>query len=418
MRVAIISNGTSDGLTGGLGVAARALASGLEKNGLEVFLIRPTFDQSKPLVHLDGNELLIRTSKIEVTGDPSISSFSVYGPRWKDVVQIAQLRDFIKGLRIDVFHFHHLIGFGPDFFYLLKQACPNARFVYTFHDAGPICLADGQLYNYFEQEQCDGPQVNKCQKCLSQFGNHLNPSSIYINSKFAKDVLMEFDVLTAPSTFLSKKVEEHLGSQCVVIRNVAIKSEKSLQQNNQKFSEKRNKIGYFGQVTFIKGVDILVDSVLNHNKKFTNLVIELQIHGTGTQDYVNELKSRLALNDPKNRVQICGGYKQRNVQSLLSDVDWVAVPSRWAENAPLVVTESLAAGKPLLMTGNGGKAEMVDFGFNALEVFSDDVQSWERALNNIMSGLDQDQYRQMSINCLQKFGDEDISKEYIDLYTK
>lgn len=418
MRVAILSNGSSYGLTGGLGVAAKALAIGLEKNGLEVYLIRPTFDESKPLVHLDGNEILIRTPKIEVVGDPSIGSFTTYGPRWKDVVQITQLRDFFKALQIDVFHFHHLIGFGSDFFYVLKQACPEARFVYTFHDAGPICLADGQLYNYFEQEQCDGPQVNKCQKCLNQFGNRLNPSSIYINMKFAKDVLKEFDVLTAPSIYLSKKIEEHLGSQCTVIRNVASTQVDLPPQTKPRTLERRNKIGFFGQVTYVKGVDILVDAVLNHNKRFPSQTIELQIHGSGPQDYVDELKSRIEQCDTRNRISFHGSYKQRSIPFLLGDVDWVAVPSRWAENAPLVITESLAAGKPLLMTGIGGKSEMVDFGDNALSVFSNDVQSWERILREVIFEIDEDKYRQMSIYCSKKNTQGVTAKDYIDLYSR
>ena len=49
-------------------------------------------------------------------------------------------------------------------------------------------------------------------------------------------------------------------------------------------------------------------------------------------------------------------------------VDWVVVPSIWWENAPLVIHEARAAGRPVICSGIGGMAELVEDGVTGLHV--------------------------------------------------
>lgn len=413
-----ITNGSSNGSTGGLGVAAKALCDKLEESGVEVFMVRPVFDKSVPLIQLIENEVLIRTQEIKVIGDPSIASFSTYGPRWSDSIQISQLIDFFERMEIDVYHFHHLIGFGPDFFHILKIASPKAKFIYTFHDAGPICLADGQLFNYSENSHCKGPQVIRCEKCLHSFGNSLNANSIFLNMKFGTQVLEQFDVLTSPSRYVSSKVEQFIGKQCLVIENIKNPLERIEPRQLQKPKEIRNRIGYFGQVTFIKGVDTLIDAVVNHNRRFVNEQVELHVFGSGPDEYLKFLSSKLERFEDKKLVVLHGPYVQKDMVMLLKNVDWVAVPSRWAENAPLVISEALSAGRPLLLCDSGGKSEMVKFGLNAIAVDSDHQISWGQMINEVLVKIDEDRYREMTNFCGDQLSSDLIMGKYMDIYAK
>jgi len=46
--------------------------------------------------------------------------------------------------------------------------------------------------------------------------------------------------------------------------------------------------------------------------------------------------------------------------------DWIVVPSIWWENAPLVIEEARAAGRPVICSGVGGMAERVAHGVRGL----------------------------------------------------
>jgi glycosyltransferase involved in cell wall biosynthesis len=43
----------------------------------------------------------------------------------------------------------------------------------------------------------------------------------------------------------------------------------------------------------------------------------------------------------------------------MARADWIVAPSVWWENAPLVLLEARAAGRPAIVSGIGGMAEMV-----------------------------------------------------------
>jgi glycosyltransferase involved in cell wall biosynthesis len=56
-------------------------------------------------------------------------------------------------------------------------------------------------------------------------------------------------------------------------------------------------------------------------------------------------------------------------------VDWVVVPSIWWENAPLVIQEAFAHGRPVICSDIGGMAEKVTDGVDGLHFRAGDPQS-------------------------------------------
>jgi glycosyltransferase involved in cell wall biosynthesis len=59
----------------------------------------------------------------------------------------------------------------------------------------------------------------------------------------------------------------------------------------------------------------------------------------------------------------------------MREVDWVVVPSIWFENAPLVIQEAFAHGRPVICSDIGGMAEKVTDGVDGLHFRAGDAAS-------------------------------------------
>ncbi len=57
----------------------------------------------------------------------------------------------------------------------------------------------------------------------------------------------------------------------------------------------------------------------------------------------------------------------------MAAIDWVVVPSIWWENAPLVIQEAQLHRRPVIASGIGGMAEMVEHGRTGLHVRPNDA---------------------------------------------
>ena len=61
-----------------------------------------------------------------------------------------------------------------------------------------------------------------------------------------------------------------------------------------------------------------------------------------------------------------GRYERDDIPQLMSNIDWVVVPSIWWENAPLVIQEAFQHRRPVICSNIGGMAEKVSDGVNGL----------------------------------------------------
>jgi glycosyltransferase involved in cell wall biosynthesis len=65
-------------------------------------------------------------------------------------------------------------------------------------------------------------------------------------------------------------------------------------------------------------------------------------------------------------------------------VDCTIVPSVWWENAPLVIQEAQAQGRPVIASNIGGMAEMIEHGVNGLTVPPNDARALAAAMRSIL----------------------------------
>ena len=124
------------------------------------------------------------------------------------------------------------------------------------------------------------------------------------------------------------------------------------------------RVGYIGQISWIKGVHVLVEAFLAAD---LGHAARLDIHGNYDQalDYSRRLLEAQSSGDG-DRITFHGSFPPPQLAKVLSEVDVLVVPSIWHENNPRVVHEAFAARVPVIASDVDGVAEFVSHGQNGL----------------------------------------------------
>ena len=110
---------------------------------------------------------------------------------------------------------------------------------------------------------------------------------------------------------------------------------------------------YFGRLAREKGIEFLLSAYAK-----SRVDDPLVIVGGGAGDYVEQLKSGID-EGSRGKVNFIGRKSGRELQEIVRGAKYVVVPSLWHDNAPNVVYESFAAGKPVVASALGGLCEQV-----------------------------------------------------------
>ena len=116
---------------------------------------------------------------------------------------------------------------------------------------------------------------------------------------------------------------------------------------------------FFGRIARDKGLDVLLQA-----HALLAPSVPLIIAGTSTDSYRQELDELLAPHQ-RESVHFVGFKAGKDLDDLIDGAIATVVPSRWHDNSPMSVYESLAHGKPVVGSDMGGIAEQVtpDCGF-------------------------------------------------------
>lgn len=236
----------------------------------------------------------------------------------------------------------------------------NIPIVMTIHDPQLVC-PNHMLYREDVKKICNDCILNKSfkpclrNKCLK--GSKVKSWLAYRESVFthSKNKYYKIKYFICPSEFMkSKLIEGGFDSKKIkVIRNF------SERNNDSKFLEKRNYILYFGRLSEEKGIDLLIEALPKD--------IKLIIAGDGPmKDYV--------CSDKLNKNIEFVGYKTGNeLKELIGRALFSVYPSKWYENCPLSICESISLGTPVIATDEGGIKELVDNNVNGLLFKNNDV---------------------------------------------
>ncbi len=288
---------------------------GLKKRGTEVFVFTPYYEAEKIIP--DQNVIRFKWSG----GKKVVGALNLFNPK-----EVLQLFSFLKNGKRQLFD---LLGkIKPDSC-LALWALPSGWFAY---------LAKKKLgipYSVW---------------CLG--------SDIYVWAKkpflrgIIKKVLKEADFLFADGFDLKEKVEKLSGRECFFLPSMR-KLPEPIGQRIGLDKSKTNFL-YLGRWEKKKGLDELIKAFALVEKEFAHVNLHILGWGNyekGMRKLINQLKLR------KN-IKIVGKVPTELVATYLKESDCVVIPSK-GDSIPLVFSEALQMGTPLIVTDVGDMGHLV-----------------------------------------------------------
>ncbi|WP_270934846.1 glycosyltransferase family 4 protein [Falsiroseomonas oryzae] len=268
----------------------------------------------------------------------------------------------LRELSPDVVHLHHYTNFGVETLLHIRRALPQAAIVLTLHEYLAICNHFGQMVKRPGLGLCETSSPRDCARCFPE----RSEQDFFLREMYLKRFLRLADHFVSPSRFLAQRyVAWGLDPQRVsVIENGMPEHALPPAELPQADPEDGLVLGFFGQISRLKGIDVLLDAAaLLEKQKVEGLRIDIHGDYSGQPPAFRELFEQRLEKLPGN-VRYCGPYENRRVHHLMRSVQAVLVPSIWWENSPLVIQEALANRRPVITSDIGGMAEKVRDGLD------------------------------------------------------
>jgi glycosyltransferase involved in cell wall biosynthesis len=275
-----------------------------------------------------------------------------------------ELEGLLTSLLPDIVHMHHYSDFGVEALLTIRRALPDAKIVLTLHEYQAICNHFGQMVKRGDLSLCDRSGLEACHRCFPE----IEPSDFFIRERYIKLFFEGVDHFVSPSNFLLERYADWgiERSRLSVIENIVAPAlpvpERSSTVADESLAPLR--IGYFGQLSRLKGIDVLLECAKIVGKS-PQLRVIFDIFGEYRGIPIEFQEQLLAqLRKLGSNVSYRGAYRQDQVDRLMRGMDAVVVPSIWWENSPVVIQEAFRNNRPVLCSDIGGMAEKVRDGLD------------------------------------------------------
>jgi glycosyltransferase involved in cell wall biosynthesis len=315
----------------------------------------------------------------------------------------------LQALKPDVVHVQHLMLLSLGIPRMSRMA--GARVVMTLNDFWLYCVRFGQLL-LPNGHLCDGPNLQDCESCMRDFtfsqgkpekavirmlqvtrelsGVDLAPLVYWAQdrsrllkkrrqttgSRTAKagasqdlreelqhrirkvNLLIEqVDLFLSPSNTVAERVIEWgIPRAKVKVSRYGIDTKPFDRALPEERPDGKVTFGYVGTLAPHKGVHILLDAMRRLPPDACRLLVfGSDVHYT---EYGRMLREQAEGLD----VTFCGAMDRSRIGKAFAAIDCLIMPSLWLENSPVVIQEAFAAGVPVIASGQGGMAELIDDG--------------------------------------------------------
>ena len=285
----------------------------------------------------------------------------------------------------DVCHTNNIAGFSVSLWDSIKKL--GVPLVHTIRDYYSICATSKMLKN---DQSCD----KQCLECeMYTYNKKINSHKVDAVIGVSKFIL---DAHVENGYFNKAKMQTYIYNPIEKIKENFIKDK------NQELV-----FGYFGLISSIKGVELLLSSF----QKIKNKNIKLVLAGNENDpNYINGLKGKYS----DDRIKFIGFVKP---EEFFKEVDILIHPSLWNEPFGRVVAEGYAYGIPVIASLKGGLPEIVDDNKTGF-LFKSDIE----LINHINYFIEnRSVIEDMKENCIEKANSllvSDIVDQYINVYRK
>jgi glycosyltransferase involved in cell wall biosynthesis len=341
--MAIVSHSHPSLSKGGAEIAAYTLYSGLTDIGCDATFITACSEGDR------GKLSLGSTRESAVFYDPTAYDHfhQIAAPELSGALRKA----LPKSTRL--VNFHHFLHFGIG---AVRSVAEDPRIVtvLTLHELLSICQHHGQMITKPAHILCAKSSPQACVACFPE----RTRQEFAVRRLSFLDSYRQIDGFVSPSHFL---VDRYVAwgldrERCAVIENGLLKHDAI----DEPREDRPFVFGFFGQINPFKGVDVILRAVeaIAKNKQLAERV-RIRIHGNVIGQPAAFVERLLKLVETVPFLSFSGPYSNTDVIKLMSECDYVLVPSLWWENSPVVIQEAYAAKRPVICTGIGGMAEKV-----------------------------------------------------------
>lgn len=413
LRVLVVSHAHPSFSLGGAEIASHNLHRGLNAmSGVESVYLAAA---SPPLQrHASSALMSARLPQEEVLFH--IDAYDHFHLANEDVLSIERdLLRFVRDVKPDVVHFHHVLGFGLEALYAVRSALPDAAILLTLHEFVPICHNHGQMVKRATGQLCEQASPTACNSCFPDI-----PASRFLRrDALIRTMLLDMvDAFVAPSAFLAKRyVEWGIDRDRIhVIENGIMGEEATPARALARNDARRNRFAFFGQMTPFKGVDVLIDAIGRVPDEIWGDDAYLMIFGANLERQPADFQERMKtlIERAGRRVRFYGSYRNADLPKLMRSVDWVIFPSIWWENSPVVIQEALLHRRPIICSDIGGMAEKVRDGGDGLHFRAGNGQHLADRIVEVLN--DETVWDRLRSTMRAPFSTRDCALEHLGLY--
>ena len=319
---------------------------------------------------------------------------------------VPEFASLLRKIRPDVVHVHHTLQIGVELLPMIRRLLPGTPIVMTLHDYYAICANDGQMQTTAGLP-CSAASIDACHRCFPD-----RPATDFrLRELQIRGALRAVDRFIAPSNFLRQKfIAWGIAPERIeVIRNGL----PPIQRVAGRQDNRRDQFAFFGHINKFKGATVVLDASARLSQ--AGVGHSLTLHGSAAYQTPETLdlfaRSLNAAPDAVHR----GAYARDEHPTLIADVDWVVVPSVWWENAPLVIQEAFAHGRPVICSNVGGMAESVRNDTDGLHFARGDARSLSQTMRRAIEqpGL----WQQLVDGIVPPRTIQETADEHLALYT-
>lgn len=243
----------------------------------------------------------------------------------------------------------------------------NIPIVYTAHDLKSVCPNYQMLNHGRICEKCLNGKYANCFKtgCMKDSKAKSLLATMEAEVYKFKKIYQKMDLVITPSNFYKKKLEEAQIVKCPVIHMTNFLPEETRYQcgavNGDYFL-------YFGRLSREKGIMTLV-------RAYAKAKINKPLCIVGTGSLKEQIEQLIAEKGLQKRVKLLGFKTGQELKDIVEGALCVCLPSEWYENGPYSIMEAQAAGRPVIVSSNGGLPELVVDGVTGYITKPKDVDS-------------------------------------------
>jgi GT2 family glycosyltransferase len=397
LRILLVHHAFPPEGVGGSEIYTRALARRLAR-AHEVTVLHRSADPARPDHHVveSGVDGLRVFSLNNLHRD--VPGFESY----RDPRATAAAARVLDEVRPEIVHVGHLAGLSTGLVFEARRR--GMAVAITLHDFWTVCPL-GQLLNT-RLAVCPGPTPRRCLGCVGgqvavsapaarEVGRRIPFAGIaggllarVLPSGAARiaerldemlEVLRAADVLISPSRFLRDRMVALGAPDIEVLPNG---HEDLAAPPRRPDPDGRLRVGFVGAAIPSKGVHVLAEAF----RLLDDRRVVLRIHGPfvpyhGDTGYEARVRSILGHHADE---ALRGPFTHERLGGVLAELDVLAVPSLWEENAPLTVEEAFLARVPVVVSDHGGLAERVSEGRGGLRFRAGDAAALARVLRRFL----------------------------------